>query len=192
MARTLAFDRTRVAQQARAVFWSRGYEAASIPELEQATGLSRSSIYNSFGSKRGLFAAAVDSYLEEIVRPRLRPLREPSVQPGALKTYLGDLAETFANPGSVTAANGCLLINSANAPIASDEQVAEIIASYRSELHAALACGVQAALPDAAPHRQEVLAETLTGLVVAAFSLARIVPGEAAQLLRNGVELLES
>ncbi|MEZ5189149.1 MAG: helix-turn-helix domain-containing protein [Microbacterium sp.] len=44
-----------------------------IPDLEKATGLSRSSIYHSFGSKRGLFDAAVDTYLDQIVRPRLLP-----------------------------------------------------------------------------------------------------------------------
>lgn len=192
MARTLAFDRDQVVQRARAVFWSRGYETSSIPELEEATGLSRSSIYNSFGSKRGLFAAAVDSYLEEIVRPRLRPLREPAVSPSALVEYLQGLAEAFAHPSSLPAANGCLLINSANAPIASDAVIAGVIADYRNELHEALVRGVGAALPEASERRRALLADTLTGLVVAAFALVRIAPGEAARLLRNGMDLVDS
>ncbi|MDD0859753.1 TetR/AcrR family transcriptional regulator [Arthrobacter alpinus] len=49
-----------------------------LPDLERATGLSRSSIYHAFGSKRGLFDAAVASYLSEIIRPRLQPLDSPT------------------------------------------------------------------------------------------------------------------
>lgn len=192
MARTPTFERSHVVEQARAVFWARGYEASSIPELEEATGLSRSSIYNSFGSKRGLFAAAVDSYLEQIVRPRLRPLLAQSVDPAALRHYLEGLARAFTTPGSVAAANGCLLISSANAPIADDGQIAEVIADYRRELHHALARGVHAALPDTDVRHRALLADTLTGLVVAAFALARILPEEAARLLHNGVELLDT
>ena len=66
---------------ARTVFWEHGFEAASLPALERATGLNRSSIYHGFGSKRGLFDAAVASYLDEVVRPRLRPLVQDDVAP---------------------------------------------------------------------------------------------------------------
>ncbi|HOZ57111.1 MAG TPA: helix-turn-helix domain-containing protein, partial [Nakamurella multipartita] len=69
MGRTKTFDPGEVVRAARAVFWTRGFESASLPELQEATGLSVSSIYHSFGSKRGLFDAAVASYLDEVARP---------------------------------------------------------------------------------------------------------------------------
>jgi AcrR family transcriptional regulator len=75
MGRTRAFAEIDVVRAARGVFWNRGYEETSLPDLEAATGLNRSSIYHSFGSKRGLFDAAVESYLDDVVRPRLEPLR---------------------------------------------------------------------------------------------------------------------
>ncbi len=53
MARTQGFDRDVVVRAARTLFWRAGFEGASVPALEEATGLSRSSIYNTFGSKRG-------------------------------------------------------------------------------------------------------------------------------------------
>lgn len=191
MARTLAFDRTQVVQNARSIFWSRGYEAASIPELELATGLSRSSIYNSFGSKRGLFDAAVDSYLEEIVRPRLQPLRESKVSQDALENYLSGLAQAFARPESLSAANGCLLINSASAPIAADENMALVITAYRNELQDAMHHGVTAARPELPEQRQILLADTITGLVVASFALVRITAQEAVHLLHCAKNLLK-
>lgn len=190
MARTLAFDRAQVIHGARTVFWSKGFEAAAIPELEVATGLSRSSIYNSFGSKRGLFDAAVHSYLEEIVRPRLMPLTAQDVAATALADYLKDLATLFARPESLPASHGCLLLNTANAPVAEDEQVARIIAEYRSELQAAFSRGITAALPKADQAQTLILATTITGLVVAAFTLVRIAPKESVQLIDTALLLL--
>ncbi|QRQ80109.1 TetR/AcrR family transcriptional regulator [Glutamicibacter protophormiae] len=189
MARTLAFDRAEVVRQARAVFWSRGYESAAIPELEAATGLSRSSIYNSFGSKRGLFDAAVDSYLDEVVRPRLAALAGGDVAAQALDEYLAATQDIFQKPESLPAANGCLLINSANAPIASDEHVSQAICAYRGELHAAFSRGLQAAVPGLADQRLALLADAVTGLVVAAFALVRISPAEAARLVESARRL---
>lgn len=189
MARTLAFDRAEVVRQARAVFWSRGYESAAIPELEAATGLSRSSIYNSFGSKRGLFDAAVDSYLDEVVRPRLAALAGGDVAAQALDEYLAATQAIFQKPESLPATNGCLLINSANAPIASDEHVSQAICAYRGELHAAFSRGLQAAVPGLADQRLALLADAVTGLVVAAFALVRISPAEAARLVESARRL---
>ncbi|MCW4464981.1 TetR/AcrR family transcriptional regulator [Glutamicibacter sp. MNS18] len=191
MARTLAFDRKVAVQGARTVFWSKGFEASSIPELEEATGLSRSSIYNSFGSKRGLFDAAVHSYLEEIVRPRLRPLLAADVEPSALGRYLDSLAVALGHPGSLPAANGCLLVNSANSPISADEAVSAVVGAYRQEMHDALGRGLGAARPDLDAARHALLTDTVTGLVIAAFALVRVSRTEAVRLVRCAAELVD-
>ncbi len=39
------------------VFWRKGYEATSIDDLVQATGINRASMYGTFGSKEGLLLA---------------------------------------------------------------------------------------------------------------------------------------
>ena len=75
MARPRSFDTATAVRAARQVFWTRVSEATSLPDLEAATGLRRSSLYQAFGSKRGLFDAAVASYLDEVVRPLLAGLR---------------------------------------------------------------------------------------------------------------------
>ena len=36
-------------------FWSRGYQATSIRDLVDTTGLTGASLYNAFGDKRALF-----------------------------------------------------------------------------------------------------------------------------------------
>ncbi len=55
MARTREFDENVVLERARDLFWEQGYTATSIQDLEKALGISRSSIYASFGSKRALY-----------------------------------------------------------------------------------------------------------------------------------------
>lgn len=48
--------------KARDVFWKKGYNGSSMDELVKATGLSRSSIYDSFGDKHGLYLKALRQY----------------------------------------------------------------------------------------------------------------------------------
>ncbi len=190
MARSREFDRAAVVRAARQFFWEHGYEDASIAGLEAATGLNRSSIYNAFDSKRGLFDAAVQSYLDEIVRPRLAPLQVPTVAADALADYLQGLADAFARVGSMPAEHGCLLINAAGAPVARDAEVARVIDDYRAELHDAFARGVQAALPAGSEARRARLADAVTGQVVAAFALVRISHREAVHSLETAAALL--
>ncbi|MEK8070049.1 TetR/AcrR family transcriptional regulator [Rhodococcoides navarretei] len=59
MGRTRSFDEATVVTSAAEQFRSTGYEGTSLDELLRATGLHRGSLYQAFGSKRGLFLAAL-------------------------------------------------------------------------------------------------------------------------------------
>ncbi len=71
MARPKSFDQDQVLTQAMRCFWDRGYTATSMKDLEAATCLTPGSIYNSFGSKDGLFIASLDHYIERVVKRRV-------------------------------------------------------------------------------------------------------------------------
>ena len=62
MPRTRQFDRDGVVETAMNLFWLYGYDATSIQDLVDATGVERGSLYHAFNSKAGLFAAALDHY----------------------------------------------------------------------------------------------------------------------------------
>ena len=64
MARPREFDTKEALGQALEVFWAKGYEAASMCDLMEAMGLSKSSLYDSFGSKHELFLKVIDCYVE--------------------------------------------------------------------------------------------------------------------------------
>src|SRR6185312_14988139 len=71
MARTRAYDQGTVVVAAKQMFWQRGLEGTAIGDLEAATGLSRSSLYLAFGTKRALFDAALANYFDTFIDPLL-------------------------------------------------------------------------------------------------------------------------
>ncbi|MCX4852152.1 TetR/AcrR family transcriptional regulator [Streptomyces sp. NBC_00893] len=50
-------------EAAMLLFWEQGYEATSLAQLRETTGLSSASLYGAFGSKEGLFEKAVEHYI---------------------------------------------------------------------------------------------------------------------------------
>jgi len=64
MARPREFDEEEVLDRALDAFWSRGYEATSVCDLMDATGLAKGSLYKAFGDKRSLYLRAIRRYLD--------------------------------------------------------------------------------------------------------------------------------
>lgn len=62
MPRPRSFDPDAALDAARAVFEAHGFEGASVQDLVDATGLSRSSLYGAFGDKQALYLATLDRY----------------------------------------------------------------------------------------------------------------------------------
>lgn len=62
------FDEVAVIAAAIEVFWRNGYAAAAISDLTEATGLSRSSLYQRFHDKDGLFQEALAAYTQRVLR----------------------------------------------------------------------------------------------------------------------------
>lgn len=59
MGRTRSFDEEAVVAAAAGAFLATGFEGTSVDDLVAATGLFRGSLYQAFGSKRGLFVTAL-------------------------------------------------------------------------------------------------------------------------------------
>lgn len=107
MARPQEFNTAEALHKAMLVFWRKGYEATSLVDLLEATGLSRSSLYGTFGGKRELFIAAFDAYRNERERDMQRVLR----QKGARRAIEEFFRMLFANLGTHEPAQGCMSIN---------------------------------------------------------------------------------
>lgn len=77
MARPKAFDTDAALVRAMELFWEQGYAATSMEQLVAAMGISRQSLYDTFGDKHRLFLAAMDSYCTMLDDAMLSPLRTP-------------------------------------------------------------------------------------------------------------------
>lgn len=64
MARHKEFDKEVVLEKAMLLFWQQGYDATSVRDLMDATGISSSSLYESFGDKRAVYLAALRRYCQ--------------------------------------------------------------------------------------------------------------------------------
>ncbi|MEM7021621.1 MAG: helix-turn-helix domain-containing protein [Pseudomonadota bacterium] len=104
------FDEARVLDSAMRVFWARGYQATSVSDLVEATGLHRGSLYAAYSDKRGVFRAALSHY-DRVHRELFLAgiARRHRACAAILKTF-----DEAGRPSEETGApSGCLLVNTA-------------------------------------------------------------------------------
>lgn len=174
MPRTQSFDTDEAVRRARDVFWRNGFSDTSLPDLERGTGLNRSSLYNVFGSKQGLYEAVLHDYLREVVTPGLRRFEHDVVGEGALRDYFTALRRAVAEHREGAGRDGCLLLNSAGSAIVREGAVRDLVAAYHRQLCRSLRAGVAARWPhldDADAGRRAVL---LASSASAALTLTRV------------------
>jgi TetR/AcrR family transcriptional repressor of nem operon len=75
MPRPKSFDPDTVLHKAMAVFWEKGYDAASISDLTAAMGINRFSLYDTFGDKHTLYIKALESYEQNVLEPTLERIQ---------------------------------------------------------------------------------------------------------------------
>jgi TetR/AcrR family transcriptional repressor of nem operon len=108
-----SFDREEVVAAATRAFWQKGFADTSLGDLETATGVDRSTMYNSFGGKQGLYDSATDAYLEEAESTLFQSLSSGSAGVADILTFLDRLT---AGHSSGTAPRGCLIVNDVVSP----------------------------------------------------------------------------
>lgn len=106
MGRQANYDRHEVLEKAMNLFWSKGYHATSLKDLENALDMRPGSIYAAFGSKEALFEEALNLYAER-ARNQLADLLANAPTPVAgLATHVRNLGA--ANHGGSSRA--CMLV----------------------------------------------------------------------------------
>ena len=90
MARPKEFDRYEALKKAMAVFWEKGYDGTSLPDLMKGMGISRSSLYETFGDKQALFKEAMECYLECVASKRMYALKIAKTARRGIKAYFED------------------------------------------------------------------------------------------------------
>lgn len=177
MARSREFDDETAVRAARDVFWENGYSATSLAQLQAATGLSRSSMYATYGSKRGLFERGAQSYLAEVIDPLVFPMEANSAGPEDIAAFFLAIAVFLRSPDERLARRGCFVINSVLELDELDDAAFDMVSAYRRRIRSAMVNALQpvAGVEDADSH-----AEVLTAAHVGIMVTARIDPVAAA------------
>ncbi|EWM18324.1 transcriptional regulator, TetR family [Kutzneria sp. 744] len=132
MVRHKEFDPDTAVADAMDLFWRRGYEATSVQDLVEHTGVGRRSMYDTFGDKHSLYLRALDRYLTLAEDG----FREKAAADGlsAIRSLFSLLLESPADDF-----RGCLFVNSSTELGPSDDAVAERLAQHSAVARETLA-----------------------------------------------------
>jgi TetR/AcrR family transcriptional regulator, transcriptional repressor for nem operon len=134
MARHKEFNRDEALRKAMEVFWSHGYEAASINTLVKHMGINRQSLYDTFGDKHTLYLQAIDLYRKVEGRKMFELLERPGpVKKTLRRLFQGVVEESLCDQPR----RGCFIGNA----------MSEL--AGRCPETAAKACGDMAAVEEA-------------------------------------------
>jgi len=132
--RPSAFDYEETLEKALKVFWSRGYEGASMAELTAAMGINRPSIYAAYGNKEELFSKALGRYMAGPAAYVAEAMSESTARQVAEKllTKSAEFLSNERNPRGCMIAIGTLFSGEGS------EQVQRELISYRQGYERAL------------------------------------------------------
>ncbi|MFJ1755437.1 TetR/AcrR family transcriptional regulator [Kitasatospora sp. NPDC088134] len=160
------FDPDTVLDTVVLLFWQRGTADTGIRDVVAATGLSRSSLYATFGGKRELHLAALERYAEHRSRPPLDRLAADDRGLPAVEEFFTRLVETRCT--GAQAGWGCLVSNTHTAPGPADPAVRALLDRQHERLRTALHTALRTArqrrqlAPDTDPDAAAELLALLT------------------------------
>src|SRR3954467_604585 len=128
------FDVDEALAQALRVFWTKGYEGASMTDLTEAMGITRPSLYAAFGNKEELFKKALDLYERDKLAYVHSALEAPTARGVAERFFNGALE--MQTSGSDP--RGCLGVISSTACGAEAESIRAEVVKRRASSDAVL------------------------------------------------------
>lgn len=118
------FDTALARDAAMQLFWSQGYEATSLSQLLSTMGLSKSSFYQTFESKRALFEQCLTRYEDILVSTMRAGLADAPNSLAFIAAALTDIATETRDP---LGRRGCLMANTAAEFAQNDPQLARCV-----------------------------------------------------------------
>jgi len=106
--RPRSFDIDTALDQATQVFWRHGFQAASLAELTEATGLSKPSLYAAFGDKEALYLRCLERYVARQVELQTQLLENEPDPRRAVQGLLQTAVRMQADP---KLPGGCFVVN---------------------------------------------------------------------------------
>ncbi|MEV4577153.1 TetR/AcrR family transcriptional regulator [Nonomuraea jabiensis] len=135
------FDPDAVLEQVERLFWQRGAATTGIAEVIAATGLSRSSLYATYGGKQDLYVLALRRYVERRSQPMFQALADDGRGLPAIEAFFDRLIRIRC--AGEHARWGCMATN-AGAESA-DPAVRQVLDQHHDRLRATMRTALEAA-----------------------------------------------
>jgi TetR/AcrR family transcriptional repressor of nem operon len=126
------YNRDILLDRAIELFRRQGYSGASTAELVVELGVNRKSMYAEFGSKQGLFEAALERYSEVHLSRVLAPIEDPKADAETIRNAFAGYASAIDGRFKGL---GCLMANTAVERAALDPSSARFVDAYLERLN---------------------------------------------------------
>ena len=133
--RPRSFDRSAALARAMELFWTKGYEGASISDLTEAMGIGSPSLYAAFGSKEALFREAIELYGRTEGPAIWDAVENAPDARSAVAGFLTATAHSFSRPGKP---RGCMVVLSQLNPTEASASVCAALRENRAQGQAGL------------------------------------------------------
>ncbi len=130
------FDVDQVLDAAMQAFWAKGYEATTLTDLTNATGLHKGSLYQAFGDKHTLFKEALNRYLADMRRAKNELLAAAETPLDGIRAVghgMLDIADADCD-----CPKGCLAVNSLVELAPHDPEIRTMLEDHAATMRASL------------------------------------------------------
>lgn len=191
MARIREFDKEKALQGAMMLFWQKGYEGASLNDIVEATGVSRYGLYDEFDSKKGLYMASLEHYIQMIENMNMEPILKPNAK-------VNDIRQVFENLITMHDAgmeHGCMFCHAANEMADKDDDVKTFVLNRFKKTKSYFSSAIQNSIDaEELPHSTDVdtLSMVVLGLMQggATFARAGMESGLLRSYMHNSMDIL--
>lgn len=163
MGRPRQFETDAALELAMRVFWAKGYEATTLPDLLGAMRISRGSFYKAFHDKRAVYLAALERYNRTRVEDTVTMLQSPGNGTG--KERIESLFKALSERPD---RSGCFLCNAAVDRAPHDPEIEQRVNAMVQRLEQGFRLALEGDRPDIESY---VLDETAKSLVVSYLGL---------------------
>lgn len=135
MARIKTFNKEEILDKALNLFWTKGFNATSASDLVSHLGLSRSSLYDTFGDKRSLFLLCLAQYQKKVSGEMISLIQNSE----DIRNTIAIIFELIIEQDLMEKVpKGCFLVNTTIELAPIDREIANIIIQNQKEVESAL------------------------------------------------------
>lgn len=180
MARPRSFEPDTARKALMNLFWEKGYDGASMQDVEAATALKKQSLYRLFGDKRHMYLSALDQYRRSEMEAGAALVARPGTARERIGRLVGEMVEQSIASGD---RRGCFLCNASVDQAPHDAETAAVVDGMVNFLREILETALSA---DASYRDDPELRQTRAAHLAAGYFGLRVLikAGQPADILR--------